>query len=728
MPSSVTSPMPSLQARYQQAQDLVQGILTRKVVCNDGVFPHWLPSAQSSSVFWYLHETPTGKEYRQVDASTGKVETIDSPPEPATAAPDGLSPDGQQQVFTRDHNLWLRNLSSGEERALTDDGSADYAYAPNRPLIQALWSPDGQQLFTYRFDVRQVTERPLVDHVPQDGSIATGLTSLKMAYPGDKHIESYELLSIDIATGQQQPANYRVPQWRQGAGYLTTERLGWWAKDSQRAYFVNINRNASAAQVIEFNTRSGETRVMFEETSDTFISLSNNDGLPAIHYLPDNNELIWFSERSGWGHLYLYDLNSGELTKAITEGPWLLRNILHVDSKRRELILQTGGRDSAISPHYRDIVKVHIDTGELTPLATGNYEHSVFGARNGRQAGARGGLGVDQPGAEGVSPDGQYLVYTRSRVDTPPVSVLIDRDGNEILSLETANPHGLPDNWVWPEPVKTQAADGKTDIYGVVYWPPGADKTGADQHRYPVLDFSCGQPGFTMVPQGSFINGPCFDYPYLYAAAFAALGFVVVALEGRGMPNRHKAFHDHCYGAMASACELQDRIAGIQQLAETYPCMDTQRVGIVGGDGFSSPVYGLLKHADFYQVGVSMAFEDARLKGAGAAEWFEPHWLDQSLPSPTYAEELAANLKGKLLLIHGLMDMFAPQSGSLRLVNAIQAANRDVDLMLMPQVGHDIPAYALRRTWDYLVTHLLGETPPAHYELQTGLDLLMAEL
>ena len=181
---------------------------------------------------------------------------------------------------------------------------------------------------------------------------------------------------------------------------------------------------------------------------------------------------------------------------------------------------------------------------------------------------------------------------------------------------------------------------------------------------------------------------------------------------------------------MASACALEDRVAGIKQLAKQDPAMDVSNVGIVGGDGFSSPVYGLLEHPDFYKVGVAIAFEDARFKNAPLVECFEGYTAagePQAISDKRYADERASNLKGKLLLMHGLVDMFIPQSGTFRLINAIQRANKEVDLVLLPQDGHDIPAYALRRAWDYLVTHLGEETPPQHFELKTGLDLLMGK-
>ena len=768
--------------RYEQAQSLVQGIMTRRVVLNDGVFPHWI---SDTSCFWYQRETIEGKTFCLVNAQTksnsfafdhqalatalalssGQSVNADdlaikitellladaalsvtevhfsafeknwvfntqdlqcNPIELPAAKEQGIvSPDGAYIAYVKDHNLWVRDTATQVERALTTDGTAEYHYAaaPSSASAQLLWSPDSKQVLTHQLDLRNITERAMVEHVPQGDSVQTQLHTSKMPYPGDKHIETYRLLVIDVANGKQQTINDNIRVWKFGSGYFTDEKLSFWNANSKDIYYVDVVRGSKAVRLHTFNTQSLTSTLLIEDTADTYVKLAHNDSMPELKFLPDTNELIWFSERSGWAHLYLYDLTTGQLKNTITQGEWLVRHILRLDIEQRELILHTGGRQADVNPHYRDVCSVNIDSSEITDIAVGNYEHVVFGEGNGRQAGARGGLGIDSPGAEGISPNGQYIVTTRSRVDTAPVSVLLNKQGEELLTLETADTHGLPENWVWPQPVKTLGADGQTDIYGVVYYPPGYDKN----QSYPVLDFSNGQASFTMVPQGSFINGPCVDYPYLYGAAFAALGFVVVVLEGRGMPNRSKAFHDNSHGFMAGACNLEDRVTGIQQLAKLDPAMDIDRVGIVGGDGFSSPVYGLLEHPDFYKVGVAMAFEDARLKSATLSECFEGYNEEGKQVATTthrYADQIADQLEGKLLLIHGLTDMFAPQSGSLRLVTAIQAANKEVDLMVMPQVGHDIPAYALRRTWDYVVTHLRGETPPKHFELTTGFDLL----
>jgi len=779
----ITSPITAESlARYERAQSIVQGIMTRRVVLNDGVFPHWIGS---TSYFWYQRETLEGKTFCLVNAETKSntvafdhqtlaaalatvsgqcVNTDDLPIKvtglqladaissvtvvhfsayekhwvfntqnlqcnaielPAAKEQGTVSPDGSYTAFVKDHNLWMRDTATNEERALTTDGTADYHYAaaPASASVQLLWSPDSKQVLTHQLDLRNLTERAMVEHVPQDGSVHTQLHITKAPYPGDKHIEMYRLLVIDVVRGEQQTINDNIRLWKFGNGFFTDEKLSFWNANSEEVYYVDVVRGSKAVRLHAFNTQAATNTVLIEDTADFYVKLTHNDAMPELKFLPDTNELIWFSERSGWAHLYLYDLTTGQLKNTITQGEWLVRHILHVDSEQRELILHTGGRQADVNPHYRDVCSVNIDSGEITDIAVGNYEHIVFGGSNGRQAGARSALGIDSPGAEGISPDGQYVVTTRSRVDTAPISVLLNKQGEELLTLETADTHGLPENWVWPQPVKTLAADGQTDIYGVVYYPPSYDKS----QSYPVLDFANGQASFTMVPQGSFINGPCVDFPYLYAAAFAALGFVVVVLEGRGMPNRNKAFHDDSHGFMAGACNLEDRVTGIQQLAKLDPAMDLDRVGIVGADGFSSPVYGVLEHPDFYKVGVAIAFEDARLKSPALTECFEGYNEEGKQVATTshrFADQIADQLEGKLLLIHGLTDMFAPQSGTLRLVTAIQAANKEVDLMVMPQVGHDIPAYALRRTWDYVVTHLRGETPPKHFELTTGFDLL----
>ena len=769
-------------ARYEQAQELMQGVMTNRIVTNDAVFPHWIGD---SNCFWYRRETKKGHEFRLVDSQTTsntpafdhkaladalfqttrqsidhqnlpiKNVTITVSPlqvqfqafekswlyesnnthcvESEIAKTEGLcSPDGKMTAFVHEYNIWIRNERTGEERALTQDGKADLHYGSiHTPManpsasapctVQAIWSPDSKYLLTHKLDTRQVVSRPIVQYTPCDGSLHPKLIQYKNAYPGDKHVETYQLVAIDISTNKTIPADYDpLPFFNMGEGFFTDENLGWWSPDSRRAYFIDVKRGAKSVSVIEFDTHTGGTRVLLEETSTTYVKLFHTLGQKPLFFpLPKNDELIWFSERTGYGHLYLYDLNTGELKHPITEGQWVVRDILHYQANEREILLQTSARDSNISPHYRDICRINIDTGVLTTLVSGNFEHVVYRPFSPHVM-ARQETGLDSTDVNGVSPNGEYVVTTRSRVDTAPVSVLINRKGKEILTLEVADVSGLPTNWNWPEPIEFKGADDQTNIYGIIFRPPGF----SPDERYPVLDFSCSSRIVSLIPQGSFVNGPCFDYYYLLGSALAALGFIVVAMEARGTPNRTKAFQDYNYGDISSSCDFEDRITGLQQLASKYPYMDIERVGLTGGDGLSGPVYGLLNHPEFYKVAVLHCFFELRFSSAALCEQREGVSNDEgSMPNTRYAEDNVESLSGKLLLIQGMLDPGVPSS-TFRLVDALQKANKDFDMLCLTNEGHSVPTYALRRNWDYLVKHLQGIEPPKEFQLTTGLDLL----
>ena len=767
--------MSDISTCYHQAQALMQGVLSKKLVLNDAVFPHWIGDTEC---FWYERETRQGREYRLVDAQAGSnqlafdflalvkalenssgqsindnnpeilvVNIVLSPRQINFTALDKqwvfepdkgscqevelipavqglLSHDGKRVVFVREHNLWLRELASDKERALTLDGTVDTPYGtaaapfggPYSPVVQAQWSPDSQTLLTHRLDVRNVASRSIVNHVPQDGSLRPQLLEYYSAYPGDKNSETLCLLAIDIKSGEVRPANYEpLTLSRSGAGFFTEDRLGWWSNDSRRAYFIDVTRGAKTVMVVEWTIKTGATRILLDETSDTSVKLSYGVlEQPLFVPLPDSNELIWFSERNGWGHLYLYDLGTGTLKHPITQGEWLVREVLHVDTERRELWLHTAGRDPDISPYYREVSRLNIDTGEIISVASGNYDHRVFDDKS-KEVQVRRAFCLDTSGVNGISISGNYLVITRSRVDTVPVSLLIDRDGKEVMILETADPFGLLDSWHWPEPVKLIAADGQTDIYGVIYRPPGF----SPEQSYPVLDFSCGYPGWSYVPHSSFINDAFMGEAYLLGAAYAALGFIVVAIEGRGTPYRHKAFQDKSYGSITAANAFDDRISGLHQLAERYPYIDLSRIGLVGCDGISGPLWGLLQHPEFYKVGVVSGLQDSRFEIASLTEMYEDM---TSTANTVHAEELVSRLKGKLLLTHGMADAVTPVAGTFRLIDALQKANKDFDLILLPNDGHEISNYVHRRSWDYLVTHLLGLVPPKEFKLTSSLD------
>lgn len=649
-----------------------------------------------------------------------------------------ISPDSKKVIFVRDYNLWIRELSTGKESALTDDGCQDNYYATFRiPIldsgVQAAWSPDSNKIFTIQVDVRHVTKRPMIHYVPRDGGLQPQLEYLSgFPYAGDEHLVTKRLLIIDINSFEQVPVKYRQLQGS-GAGSEMFSHLhrpfAWWGRDSLYAYFVDMSRGSKTARIVELNTEDGSTRTVFEESSETFVRLCHMVGeTPLFMALPETDEIIWFSERTGWGHLYLINIRSGKIKRQITgcvtssdSGQWLVRDIVHYDPEQRELLIQTAGRDSRISPYYRDLCKVNIDSGELIELAGGNFENIVYQKHN-MTVIRRGIFGVDYPNAHGVSSDGKYIVVTRSRVDTIPESILLDRDGNEVLLLEQADISGLPTGWSWPEPFKVKG-DAGDDIYGVIFRPPNF----SENKLYPVLDYSGGLRFYSSVPVGSFGNSALFELPYFSASALAALGFIVVAMEGRGTPCRNKSFSEHLYGEPSATSDLNDRVCGLRQLASQYPYFDLSRVGIAGVDGHSASIFGLLDHPDFYKVAVIHIHNDPRFSDAEFSETFDgvPAFGETS-PEVRHAEDSVGSMRGKLLLIDGMLN-FA-NAAVFRLIHALEKANKTFDILPLTTAIHDVPSYAVRREWDYFVTHLLKEEPPQDFSLTSGIDLAIVPM
>lgn len=660
---------------------------------------------------------------------------------PAPSADLQISPDGKKAAFVRDYNLWVQDIATGQERVLTNDGEQFYEYAgcsrawgihPKFYGVQARWSPDSKRLLTIQVDNRQVKATPIIHYVPDDGSIRPILTESRIAIPGDEHVETNRIVSIDIETGKIQSANYRqVPSNRSAHG-LFSDGLAWWGSDSQHAYFVDTERGEKTARVMQFDTHTGATSILFEETTDTYIrlSLSKMDDVTLLP-LPESNELIWFSERSGWAHLYLYDLQTGELKNPITDGNWLVRQLLHFDSDLREIWFQAGGRAAGRDPYYLDICRANIDTGEIITVASSNDEYTVLNSRSSEFLGLyKLGLPDSIPNSHsGISPNGDYVVTTRSRVDQRPTSLLMDKDGRQVLQLEIAEITGLPDNWQWPEPVGLKAADNQTDIYGVIFRPTDF----SPDLSYPLIDCSLCYSELTSVSKGSFASSLHGGIWYFKAAALAELGFIVVMIDGRGTPYREKSFSDASYGWNPLVNYSHDRIAGINQLAKKHPYIDLSRVGSMSFDALIGTVYDLLQHPDFYHVGVSHGFSDPQLVSTIHGEYFEG--LNPHKETHERAEDIAANLQGKLLLMHGMIDAMSHPAGTFRLIEALQKANKDFDMLLLPNEGVDGGAgghldanYAFRRTWDYFVQHLQGVEPPKEFRLTASNDIVLSEI
>ncbi len=787
-----------IEKRYMKAKALEQGSFIETMVLNAQIYPNWIGN---STCFWYIQKrrisenglSEIRKQFRLVNALTtenteafdhhslaralGRVTKRDisannlpiseikielSPLEVRFMAFDKqwsynasealcteiaalspywlVSPDGKKAAFLRNFNLWVRDLDSGVERSLTQDGELHYAYAVqpervnlvggmhdvgwvNKALPEAHWSSDSKRLLTMRVDERRVLSLPITEYVPSDGSLRPRCTQVKYALPGDRSIAEYELLAIEVDTGNICLAKYQpIPDSVLWAGLFSGNRA-WWSSDNTRAFFVDMSRGQRQAKVVSFNITTGLTEVLFKETAETYIDLSLDFENPAS-LLPvyESNELIWFSERSGWAHIYLYDLDNGNLKKDITNGNWLVREVLHFDSASREVLIQIAGRVDDRDPYYREICRVNVDTGVMSTLVSGDYD-CICHKPNTRphQVGMMFGQATNE--CAGVSPNGDYLVITRTRADEPPITELFDRDGKLLLTIEAAEISGLPEGWRWPEPVELLAADGKTSIYGLIFRPSdfSADKD------YPVLDWAVSNPFYGYVPKGSFGNDTENGYAYMSAAAYSELGFITVIIDGRGSCYRSKAFHDESYGRVHTASNLEDHIEGIRQLAKRYPYMDLTRVGIVDTSGSNAPAYGVMAYPEFYKVAAVISTWDVRLltqgeiyQGVGPKTDYEASVLGN----------MVSNLEGKLLLIHGMQDNFFQVSGVLQLVEALIRENKDFDLVLLPNGGHAWSSshYGVRRVWDYIVRHLLDIEPPTGVHVASGVEYALKKL
>jgi dipeptidyl-peptidase 4 len=777
-----TSDEQSILARYCRAETLEHATYDESLFKNTSVFANWIGGGNS---FWYARTMTGGKIFRLVDAEQTtntdafnheklastlsevkkgidvdpenlpiNVVTIELEPRTVTflafdkqwrymddtgacevmppVLSGNVSPDGEFAIIRKDHNIGLVDVNDETHRQLTRDGALYYAYGrpPERARlttkfselagdndVQGIWSPDSRYFFTCRTDEREVKSFPVTEYAPRGESVRPTCTLRKYGLPGDDHIAAYEMVVIDVQEGTVRFADYRaVPDAVMWASLFTGGRA-WWSSDSSMAYFVDAGRHLKAARVVKFDVVSGETDVVFEEKSDTYLEFGfEYESTASLMPLPETNELIWWSERSGWAHIYLYDLVTGELKNTITSGDWLVREVLSFDVKRREVYVQIAGREEGRNPYYRGLARVNVDSSEIQIVVSGDHDVIAYKANT---MGAM--MGAQVSGMNSVSPLGDFAVVTNTRPDRPPVSAVFDRNGEEVMVLETADASTLPKGWVWPEPVQMVGADNFTDIRGVVFKPSNFDPS----QQYPVIDIAFTSPFYAAVPHGAFGVDTMTGYFYMSAAALAELGFIVVMIDGRGSAYRSKAFHDHAYGKIECGSELNDHVAGIKQLAETRSYMDLARVGIMDWGGSCGPVYGLLNHGDFYKVGAATSVWDPRLIMQG--DIFQGPDADYDSSTMGFA---GSNLEGKLLLIQGMLDDFFHPSGMFQLIDDLVTANKDFDLVMLPNGRHawNSNCYGMRRTWDYMVKHLRGDEPPRGFKLANGSEFAFTDL
>jgi len=609
-----------------------------------------------------------------------------------------LSPDGKKAAFIRDYNLWVRYLETGKEVQLTTDGVKNFGYATNnagwtrRETPVLLWAPTSDKIATFQHDAFGVGEMYLtttnVGH-PR-------LEAWKYPLPGDTHIFKMHRVVIHL-DGPHVTRLRMLPDAHRstisdhvagrGGEWLDVE----WSKDATKLAFVSSSRDHKQAKLRIADPETGEVRDVYEEIVDTFFE--SGDGKVNWHILPASNEFIWFSERDDWGHLYLYDLGSGNLKHQITKGNWNVLQLLRIDRNNRMLYF-TGSCREPGDPYFQYFYSIRMDGTDLKCLTPENANHSID-----------------------LSPSGNYFVDTYSTPVTPPISVLRDLQGNKLVTLEEADISRLEGKgWKPPIPIKVKARDGKTDIYGLMYKPTNFDPS----KSYPILNYL--YPG----PQSGSVGSRSFRPSRSDKQSLAELGFIVVEVDAMGTPGRSKSFHEFYYGNMGDN-GIPDQIAAIKQLAAENPWMDIDRVGIWGhsGGGFAS-TDAILRYPDFYKVAVSGAgnHDNRNYEDDWGEKWqgLLVEYPDGTTNYDNQANQLLAkNLKGKLLLAHGTMDSNVPYYNTLLVVNELIAANKDFDLILFPNRSHGFgnEPYMMRRRWDYFVKHLHGVEPPKEYKFKT---------
>ncbi|MBP7572162.1 MAG: prolyl oligopeptidase family serine peptidase, partial [Acidobacteria bacterium] len=462
-----------------------------------------------------------------------------------------------------------------------------------------------------------------------------------------------------------------------------------WAADSSALAFVSSSRDHKQATLRVADPETGEVRDVLEEKVDTFFESGNDRS--NWHFLPDSGEAIWFSQRDDWGHLYLYDLVSGKPKRQITSGPWNVAQVLKVDEKARALYFVGVGREKGRDPYYRHFYRVGFDGGDVTLLTPEDADHQVS-----------------------LSTSGGFFVDAYSTPVTPPVSVVRDLSGKVVMPLEKADTTRLQAiGWKPPIPFTVKVRDGMTDLYGLMFRPTDFDEA----KRYPVINNI--YPG----PQAGSIRSRGFLPAHGDAQALAELGFIVVQIDAMGTPWRSKSFHAAYYGDMGDN-GLPDQVAGMKELAARHPWIDIDRAGIWGhsGGGFASAA-AMFHYPDFFKVGVSQA---GNHDNRGYEDDWAEKWQGLLVAKPDGSsnydgqanQNFAKNLKGKLLLAHGTMDNNVPPYLTLLVVDELIKANKDFDLIMLPNRGHAFgnEPYMMRRRWDHFVKHLMGAEPPRPIE------------
>lgn len=620
------------------------------------------------------------------------------------------SPDSTWIAYAKNYNLFIMKANDPDsvEIQLTTDGELHYGYASSRSDTVkdkkvrsiARWFENEEKLYVIKSDSRKVSDlfviNALADPRPE-------LETYKYSMPGEENVPQNELIIFDVESRERTDVD--VAKWKD-----QRLRVRWTSQETADKMIIERKkRDLTELEICMVDANDGELRVLFNEKQYPYIY--DGYGYGNLSVLNEGDDIIWWSERTGWGHLYLYD-GEGNLKRQITDGYFVTGNIMRIDTSGRELYVQAFGREEGVHPYYTMLYRVSLDKGGMKLISPEDANHSFS-----------------------MSKTNDYWVDNYSRVDIPPRSVLRDANGSRLLDLEEPDLSMVYETgWQMPESFVVKAKDGVTDLFGVMFKPFDFDST----RKYPVISYVYPGPQTESVPYS-------FSVSHRYNTALAQLGFIVVNFGHRGgSPQRNNYYHTYGYNNLRDYALADDKY-GIEQLADRYDFIDVEKVGIYGhsGGGFMSTA-ALLTYPDFYDVAVSSAGnhdnniynqwwgethhgvkeiqKKVKVKKEEEEEEEEKAYPDEendslkteiSFKSDVPAnQELAENLKGYLLLVHGDIDNNVHPGNSIRVVDALIKANKRFDFMIMPGQRHGFGRYTQyfeTMMWYYFAEHLLGD-------------------
>jgi dipeptidyl aminopeptidase/acylaminoacyl peptidase len=671
-----------------------------------------------------------------------------------------FSPDKSVYAFVKNHNLYIAEAGKEEEaKQLTKDGQEEYTFAAGaggfggqqivikdkdgkdllnygkeketslkpekdkKTRAPVTWAKDSKAFYVLRRDTRGVKDLFLVNSVAEP---RPSLMKYPYAMPGEEKTRKNELYVFN----RDQGALIKIERRWKDESYTDLH----WDKTSAKLRFLRMDRLVRNIEFCTYDLAKGEAKCLIGEGFE-----NSSISTQPMRYLDDSAEMIWWSERTGWGHFYLYERN-GKLKNPITAGNYRASAIVALDTKHRLLYFRANAREAGENVYQNHMYRVQLDGGGLTLLDPGNADHDSR-----------------------LSPSRQFLVDNCSRTDMATLSVLRDAQGKKVMELEQADISKLKEiGWRAPETFVVKAADGVTDLFGNIYKPFDFDPN----KKYPIIAHVYPGPQTESTPHSFKVFSP--------QQQFAQLGFIVIQVGNRGgSPLRSKPYQSHSYWNLRDY-GLADKKCAIEQLAARYPWIDIERVGIYGhsGGGFMSAAAMLVKpYNEFFKVAVASAgnhdnniynntwaeryhgmkevpiaakdeaakapppqrskltmpyADEEQVEKKGDEDTKDGKQSTTAKPAtrwdikvPTNAE-LAANLKGRLLLVHGDMDNNVHPGNTIRLADALIKANKRFDMLIMPGKAHGFGTYQpyfTQRMWEYFAEHLLDDRP-------IGVDLL----